>query len=85
MWRYGEIDEVPPKFDDEGNPTNNEEGSKMVASNAPTLEDLTRRLETKSKNKRQEDKMKLLLKQRRRLLIQIGNLQKGEERKKKSR
>jgi hypothetical protein len=46
MWRYGEIDEVPPKFDDEGNPTNNEEGSKMVASNAPTLEDLTRRLET---------------------------------------
>jgi hypothetical protein len=46
MWRSGEIDEVPPKFDDEGNPTNNEEGSKMVASNAPTLEDLTRRLET---------------------------------------
>jgi hypothetical protein len=33
------------KFDDEGNPTNNDEGSKMGASNAPTLEDLMRRLE----------------------------------------
>jgi predicted RNase H-like nuclease (RuvC/YqgF family) len=45
MLRSGEIEEVPPNFDDEGNPTNNEEGSKTGASNAPTSEDLTRRLE----------------------------------------
>jgi hypothetical protein len=45
MSRSGEIEEVPPKFDDEGNLTNNEEGSKMGASNSLTLEDLARRLE----------------------------------------
>jgi hypothetical protein len=45
MSRFGEIEEVPPKFDEEGNPIIIEEGSKMGASNAPTLEDLTRKLE----------------------------------------
>jgi hypothetical protein len=44
MSRFGEIEEVPPKFDEEGNPIIIEEGSKMGASNAPTLEDLTRKL-----------------------------------------
>jgi hypothetical protein len=45
MSRFGEIEEVPPKFDEEGNPIIVEEGFKMGASNAPTLEDLTRKLE----------------------------------------
>jgi predicted RNase H-like nuclease (RuvC/YqgF family) len=43
--RYREIEEVLPKFNEEGNPVIIEEGSKTRASNAPTLEDLTRRLE----------------------------------------
>jgi hypothetical protein len=45
MSRTGEIQEVPQKFDEEGNPITIEEGSKMGVSNAPTLEDLMRRLE----------------------------------------
>jgi hypothetical protein len=45
MSRNGDEDIVPSKFDDEGNLTNNEEGSKSGASTGPTLEKLTRRLE----------------------------------------
>jgi hypothetical protein len=45
MSRTGEIQEVPQKFDEEGNPVTIEEGFKMGASNAPTLEDLMKRLE----------------------------------------
>jgi hypothetical protein len=45
MSRTGEIQEVPQKFDEEGNPIIVEEGSKTGASNAPTLEDLLKRLE----------------------------------------
>jgi hypothetical protein len=37
--------EVPPKFDEEANPVNVDESSKLGASNASTLEDLIRRLE----------------------------------------
>jgi hypothetical protein len=43
MWRTGEIQEAPQKFDEEGNPITVEEGSKTGASNAPTLEDLLKR------------------------------------------
>jgi hypothetical protein len=45
MPRSGEIQEVPQKFDEEDNPITIEEGSKMGASNAPTLEDLIKSLE----------------------------------------
>jgi septal ring factor EnvC (AmiA/AmiB activator) len=45
MSRIREIQEVPQKFDEEGNPITIEEGSKTGASNAPTLEDLMKRLE----------------------------------------
>jgi hypothetical protein len=45
MSRSGEIENVPPKFDEEGNPVVVGEGSKTGASNARTLEDLTRKLE----------------------------------------
>jgi hypothetical protein len=45
MSRIREIQEVPQKFDEEGNPITIEKGSKMGASNAPTLEDLMKRLE----------------------------------------
>jgi hypothetical protein len=45
MSRTEEIQEVPQKFDEEGNPVTVEEGSKMGASNAPTLEDLMKMLE----------------------------------------
>jgi hypothetical protein len=45
MSRTGEIQEISPKFDEEDNPVTIEEGSKMGASNAPTLEDLMKRLE----------------------------------------
>jgi hypothetical protein len=45
MSRVRDEDEVPPKFDDEGNPTNNEDGSMSGASTGPTLEDHIRRLE----------------------------------------
>jgi hypothetical protein len=56
--RTGEIEEVPPKFDEEDNSIIIEEGSKTGASNAPTLEELTRRLEEltlKSKTRRQKE------------------------------
>jgi hypothetical protein len=45
MSRTEEIEEVPQKFDEEGNPVTVEEGSKTGASNAPTMEDLMKRLE----------------------------------------
>jgi hypothetical protein len=45
MSRTGEEEEIPPKFDEEGNPINIDEGSNSGASNAPTLEDLMKRLE----------------------------------------
>jgi hypothetical protein len=45
MSRTGEIHEVQQKFDEEGNPVTIEEGSKTGASNAPSLEDLMKRLE----------------------------------------
>jgi hypothetical protein len=45
MSRTGEIEELPPNFNEEGNPIIIEEGSKMGASNAPTTEELMRRLE----------------------------------------
>jgi hypothetical protein len=45
MWGIREIQEVSPKFDEEGNPVTIEEGSKTGASNAPTLEDLMKMLE----------------------------------------
>jgi hypothetical protein len=43
MSRTGEIQGVPQKFDEKGNPVTIEEGSKTGASNAPTLEDLLKR------------------------------------------
>jgi hypothetical protein len=53
MLRTREEDEVPPKFDEEGNPVNIEEGSKSRASNASTLEDLMKMLEKlKAENKK---------------------------------
>jgi hypothetical protein len=53
MSRTEEIEEVPPKFDEEGNPVIIEEGFKTGASNAPTLEELMRRVEkVTSKNKK---------------------------------
>jgi hypothetical protein len=59
MSRIGDEDDVPPKFNDEGNLTNNEEGSKSGASAAPTLEDLMRKLEKlKAKNKKLKAKAK---------------------------
>jgi hypothetical protein len=45
MSRTGEIQEVPQKFDEEGNLVTVEEGSKTGASNAPTLDDLMKMLE----------------------------------------
>jgi hypothetical protein len=45
MPRIRKIEEVPPKFDEEGNPIIIEEGFKMGASNATTSDDLMRRLE----------------------------------------
>jgi hypothetical protein len=61
MWRTREIQEVPQKFDEEGNPITVEEGSKTGASNAPTLEDLLKRLEkltTKNNKLRRKIKTK---------------------------
>jgi hypothetical protein len=43
MSRTGVIQEVPQKFDEEGNPIIVEEGFKTRASNAPTLEDLIKK------------------------------------------
>jgi hypothetical protein len=45
MSRTAEIQEIAQKFNEEGNPVIVEEGSKTGASNAPTLEDLMKRLE----------------------------------------
>jgi hypothetical protein len=45
MSRTEDKDEFPPKFNDEGNPTNNDNGSKSGASVGPNLEDLMRQLE----------------------------------------
>jgi hypothetical protein len=54
-----EKEEVPPKFDQEGNPVIIEEGSKTGASDAPTLEELTRRLEKLAvKNKKLRAKVR---------------------------
>jgi hypothetical protein len=54
-----EEDEVPPKFDEEGNPVNIDESSKSGASNASTLEDLMRKVEKlTAKNKRLRAKSK---------------------------
>jgi hypothetical protein len=57
--RNGDKDIVPPKFDNEGNPTNNEEGSKSGASTGLTLEELMRRVEKlTAKNKKLRAKAK---------------------------
>jgi hypothetical protein len=45
MSRIREIQKVPPKFDEEGNPITVEEGSNTGASSAPTLKDLMKRLQ----------------------------------------
>jgi hypothetical protein len=45
MSRNEDEDEVPLKFDDKGNPINNDDGTKLGASASPTLKDLMRRLE----------------------------------------
>jgi hypothetical protein len=45
MSRTRKIKEFPPKFDEKGNPVTIDKGFKMGASNAPTLEDLMKRLE----------------------------------------
>jgi hypothetical protein len=59
MSRTMEEDEVPPKFDEEGNPVNIDESSKSGASNASTLEDLMRKVEKlMAKNKRLRAKAK---------------------------
>jgi hypothetical protein len=59
MSRIEEEDEVPLKFDEEGNPINIDEGSKSGASNAPTLEDLMKKLEKlKAENKKLRAKEK---------------------------
>jgi hypothetical protein len=54
-----EEDEVPPKFDEEGNPVNIDESSKSGASNTSTFEDLMRKVEKlTAKNKRLRAKAK---------------------------
>jgi hypothetical protein len=59
MSRTGDEDEFPMKFDAEGNPTNNDNGSKLGAFVGPTLEDLMRRLEKlTTKNKKLRAKAK---------------------------
>jgi hypothetical protein len=45
MSRNEDEDEVPLKFDDKGNPINNDDGTKLGASASPTLNDLMRRVE----------------------------------------
>jgi hypothetical protein len=55
MSRTGKEDEVPLKFDEEGNPISTEEGSKSGASNARTLEELMKKLE---KLKAENEKLK---------------------------
>jgi hypothetical protein len=59
MSRTEEDDEAPPRFDEEGNPSNINEISKSGASNAPTLEDLMKKLQKlKAKNKKLRAKEK---------------------------
>jgi hypothetical protein len=65
MLRTKDEHEVPPRFDDENNTKNNQEGDKSGAFGAPSLEDLMRRLEkltaenkklrAKAKAKRQKE------------------------------
>jgi hypothetical protein len=61
MSRARDEDEIPPKFDDKGNPINIDDGSKSGASTGPTLEDLMRKLEkltTENKKLRAKAKCK---------------------------
>jgi phage-related minor tail protein len=59
MSRTRDEDEVPPMFNDEGNPTSIEDGSKSGASTGPTLEDLMRKLEKlTTENKKLREKVK---------------------------
>jgi hypothetical protein len=61
MSKTEKIHEVLQKFDEEGNPVTIEEGSKIGASNTPTLEDLMKRLEkltTKNNKLRRKIKAK---------------------------
>jgi hypothetical protein len=59
MSRTWEIEEVPPKFDEEGNSIIIEDDSKTGASKDPTLEELIRRLEKlTAKNKKHRAKAK---------------------------
>jgi hypothetical protein len=47
-----EIEVIPPKFDEDGNPVVVEEGSKLGTSKTPTLEDLMKKLDMlKAENK----------------------------------
>jgi predicted RNase H-like nuclease (RuvC/YqgF family) len=60
MLRAGdEIEVLPPKFDDDGNPLVIEEGSKSGTSKTPILEDLMKKLEKlKAENKKLKSKCK---------------------------
>jgi hypothetical protein len=60
MLRVGEeIEVLPPKFDDDGNPLVVEEGSKSGTSKTPTLKDLLKKLEKlKVENKKLKAKGK---------------------------
>jgi hypothetical protein len=59
MLRTREIEEIPPKFDEEGNPVIIEVGSKMGTASATTLEDHMRQLEKlTAKNKKIRAKAK---------------------------
>jgi hypothetical protein len=61
MLRTEDEDKVPPRFNDENNTNNNQEGDKSGASGPPSLEDLMRRLEkltTKNKKLRAKAKVK---------------------------
>jgi hypothetical protein len=59
MSRTREVQEVLQKFDEENNPIIVEESSNTEASNAPTLEDLMKRLEKlTSKNNKLRIKIK---------------------------
>jgi hypothetical protein len=59
MSRTRDKDEVPPRFNDENNTNNNQEGDKSGAFGAPYLEDLMRRLEKlTTENKKHRAKAK---------------------------
>jgi hypothetical protein len=62
MLRTREIEEIPPKFDEEGNPVIIEVGSKTGTASATTLEDHMRQLEKLTAKTR---KLELKLKARR--------------------